>query len=583
MEDCMLETGSLIEGKYRILSTIGRGGMSQVYLAINDKANKTWAVKEVRKDGGNSREIERQGLIAETELLKKLNHPNLPSIVDVIDTKDSFIIVMDYIEGNTLQYLLDREGAQDQDLVIKWSKQLCDVLRYLHSRKPPIIYRDLKPANVMLRPDGNITLIDFGTAREYKYSCEEDTHWMGTRGYAAPEQFGGHGQTDGRTDIFNLGATMYHLVTGLSPADTNYEFLPVGNIVPCVKGSGLEKVIACACRPDPSQRYQDCDELMYALENVHAEDDAEKAKRRQRLSRFLAALFSSLFFLLAGVCFHIAFTHSQGEMYRKYLSGAASEPVFSEKVKYYKSAISLIPGRPDAYREMIGNAEMLPELSEDVYKLILDCINSTEGDPHHRRFNIDILSKRDSMACADFYLRLGVLVYLYYPGGKANAVEFLKRAVDSGGLRGQKLGEARLLLELSEAYRKRIRNDGKTRRGQITESSDYREYWDRLGDMTKELGRLQDITGDVGYPIRVCDEAANEVNSPRICNYNEQGVTEENMRRILRRAELFIDSAVGSTPFYRAEIARVRSNLARAEEALDDYFHSLPQNGAGSL
>ena len=204
----MLETGSLIEGKYRILSTIGRGGMSQVYLAINDKANKTWAVKEVRKDGGNSREIERQGLIAETELLKKLNHPNLPSIVDVIDTKDSFIIVMDYIEGNTLQYLMDREGAQDQDLVIKWSKQLCDVLRYLHSRKPPIIYRDLKPANVMLRPDGNITLIDFGTAREYKYSCEEDTHWMGTRGYAAPEQFGGHGQTDGRTDIFNLGATM---------------------------------------------------------------------------------------------------------------------------------------------------------------------------------------------------------------------------------------------------------------------------------------------------------------------------------------------------------------------------------------
>ena len=91
----MLETGSLIEGKYRILSTIGRGGMSQVYLAINDKANKTWAVKEVRKDGGNSREIERQGLIAETELLKKLNHPNLPSIVDVIDTKDSYIIVMD--------------------------------------------------------------------------------------------------------------------------------------------------------------------------------------------------------------------------------------------------------------------------------------------------------------------------------------------------------------------------------------------------------------------------------------------------------------------------------------------------------
>ena len=240
----MLEIGSLLDGKYKILNEIGHGGMSVVYLALNERANKTWAVKEVRKDGGNDTTVVSQGLVAETEMLKKLNHPNLPSIVDVIDKDDSFIIVMDYIEGNSLQHLLDVEGPQHPEKVITWAKQLCDVLGYLHSRKPPIIYRDMKPANVMLRPNGEVTLIDFGTAREYKDTRNEDTTWLGTRGYAAPEQFGGRGQTDARTDIYTLGATMYHLITGYSPADTNFEVLPIGKFVPQLKGSGLEKIIS---------------------------------------------------------------------------------------------------------------------------------------------------------------------------------------------------------------------------------------------------------------------------------------------------------------------------------------------------
>ena len=137
---------------------------------------------------------------------------HLPSIVDVIDGEGTFLIVMDYIEGNPLNVLVNEQGAQSQEDVIDWAKQLCDVLGYLHSRTPAIIYRDMKPSNVMLKPDGNVMLIDFGTAREYKNkNMVEDTTCLGTQGYAAPEQFGGHGQTDARTDIYCLGATMYHL------------------------------------------------------------------------------------------------------------------------------------------------------------------------------------------------------------------------------------------------------------------------------------------------------------------------------------------------------------------------------------
>ena len=129
----MVQIGSIIDGKYKILNKIGQGGMSVVYLAMNERANKQWAIKEVRKDGVQNFEVVKQGLIAETDLLKKLNHPNLPSIIDVIDGDGTFLIVMDYIEGKSLNSILQEQGAQKQEDVVEWAKQLCDVLGYLHS------------------------------------------------------------------------------------------------------------------------------------------------------------------------------------------------------------------------------------------------------------------------------------------------------------------------------------------------------------------------------------------------------------------------------------------------------------------
>ena len=141
----LLETGTVIDGKYRILYQIGQGGMSVVYLAINERANKTWAVKEVRRETGLGTQVVRERLMAETELLKRLRHPRLPAIVDVIDEGESLLIVMDYIEGRSLKEVLAQEGAQSQEQVLLWGKQLCEVLSYLHEQKPSIIYRDMKP------------------------------------------------------------------------------------------------------------------------------------------------------------------------------------------------------------------------------------------------------------------------------------------------------------------------------------------------------------------------------------------------------------------------------------------------------
>lgn len=344
----MLEIGSLVDGKYKILNKVGQGGMSVVYLAMNEKANKQWAVKEVRKDGIKDFEVVKQGLVAETDILKKLSHPSLPSIIDVIDTADSFIIIMDYIQGNSLNKALDEYGALPQDQVIQWAKQLCDVLGYLHTRNPAIIYRDMKPANIMLKPDGNITLIDFGTAREFKEKNLADTTCLGTVGYAAPEQFGGMGQTDARTDIYCLGATLYHLVTGMNPCEPPYEIKPIRQINPTLS-SGLEKIILKCTQRDPNDRYQSAAELMYALEHYDEIDDIYRKKQKRKLGAFITTSALTLIFTAVSVFGFVSYQNKKKENYDYLLKSVSSTTDFQKVVNTYYEAIALDPTRTEAY------------------------------------------------------------------------------------------------------------------------------------------------------------------------------------------------------------------------------------------
>lgn len=343
----MLQIGSLVDGKYKILNEVGRGGMSIVYLAMNEKANKQWAIKEVRKDGVQDFEVVKQGLIVETDMLKRLRHPSLPSIVDVIEDNDTFLIVMDYIEGNPLSKALEEYGAQPQEMVIEWAKQLCDVLGYLHSQSPPIIYRDMKPANVMLKPDGNITLIDFGTAREFKEKNLADTTCLGTVGYAAPEQFGGMGQTDARTDIYCLGATLYHLVTGMNPCEPPYEIRPIRQINPALSG-GLERIIQKCTQRNPEDRYQSCAELMYALEHYDEIDDIYRKKQKKKVAAFVScATLTILSAAVAGWAYFSA-ENKKSENYDNILKAA-------EGYEDYYNAILTDPNRTEAYLQLNNN------------------------------------------------------------------------------------------------------------------------------------------------------------------------------------------------------------------------------------
>ena len=348
----MARLGTVIDNKYEILKEIGKGGMSTVYLAMDKRLNKQWAVKELRRIPGNeNNKILVKSLIIEANMMKKLDHPSLPRVVDIIDNGETIYVIMDYIEGESLKTVLSVSGAQSQKKVVEWAKQLCEVLRYLHSQNPPIIYRDMKPSNIMLKPEGNLKLIDFGIAREYKEENLADTVSLGTRGYAAPEQFGGKGQTDARTDIYCLGVTLYHLITGKNPTEPPYEIYPIRKWNPALS-SGLEAIILKCTQLNPDDRYQDCNELMYALEHYSELDDTYRSKQKKKLKLFVASLGMSAVMAISGTVFNHLKVSANDESYEQLVNISPSAD-YDEKIESYISAINLYKYKYDAYIKLL--------------------------------------------------------------------------------------------------------------------------------------------------------------------------------------------------------------------------------------
>jgi tRNA A-37 threonylcarbamoyl transferase component Bud32 len=218
-----------LAGRYIILRRVGRGGMGAVYQAADDRiAGKHWAIKEM-SDAAITNPLEKRQAVEafqqEAVMLATLDHPNLPKVTDHFSEGGKQYLVMDFIEGETLGEWIDREDGKPLpvDDVLKWADQLCDVLEYLHGREPPVVFRDLKPGNVMVTPEGAVKLIDFGIARLFKPGKAADTAFFGTAGYAPREQYG-KGQTDARSDVYALGATLYCLLTGDDPIDHPFDF-----------------------------------------------------------------------------------------------------------------------------------------------------------------------------------------------------------------------------------------------------------------------------------------------------------------------------------------------------------------------
>lgn len=208
----MLSNGQLLDGKYEVIRTLGKGGMSTVYLCKNKRLDNHWAIKEVKKEMKGQMDF-----LAEPNILKNLSHLGIPRVVDIFYEEENLYIVEDYIKGETLQDYVNNNNLKEPEQICRIVLSICEIIEYLHSFDPPIIYRDLKPSNIMISPEGKVVLIDFGISRVYKHGEDKDTIYMGSKGYAAPEQYGIE-QTCKQTDIYGLGAVMYFMITGKTPS-----------------------------------------------------------------------------------------------------------------------------------------------------------------------------------------------------------------------------------------------------------------------------------------------------------------------------------------------------------------------------
>ncbi len=234
----MLEIGQILDNKYEVQKLIGEGGMSRVYLSKNTRLDYMCAIKEIKNELNDSYEFK-----CEVDILKNLNHKGIPRILDFFDEDGSYYIVEDYVEGKTLKELIALKGYLKMETIYEIADKLCDIMIYLHSFKPPIIYRDLKPSNIMITPKGEVKLIDFGIARIYKPENSQDTVFIGSAGFIAPEQFNGS-QSNILTDVYCVGATLKALSDGIEGKNEN-----------------LEKIINKAMEIDSKKRYQSVKEL----------------------------------------------------------------------------------------------------------------------------------------------------------------------------------------------------------------------------------------------------------------------------------------------------------------------------------
>jgi serine/threonine protein kinase len=265
-----LAIGTVLKNQYRIVRLVGGGGMAWVYQVeeLPAGSSKLWALKELRpQTEDRSERAVAQGLFQqESRLLRELDHPNIPKIADFFEERGRACLVMEFIWGESLEKRLTLTNAPLLETdVLKWAIQLCDALEYLHGRRPPIIFRDMKPSNVMVTNAGLVKLIDFGIARTYKVGKKRDTVAMGSENYAAPEQWG-KGQTDARSDVYALGATMYHLLANMAPtpAFLPSKPLPLGNYNPALSKKTIA-IVEKAMADERERRFQSARDMRQAL------------------------------------------------------------------------------------------------------------------------------------------------------------------------------------------------------------------------------------------------------------------------------------------------------------------------------
>ena len=537
--------------QYEILRELGRGGTSVVYL-VKDKADgRNYALKVLRRDDNKPEAFEQEAdqlrartknLRAEAEVLQALCtdeqgnvacHPGIPAYREcVCDEKGEFAgFVMEYVEGRSLQKILEDGRAYTVREAVEAGLQLCGIMEQLHGQDPPMIFRDLKPANILVRPDGQFVLVDYGAVRKLRKSAGSDTMQLGTDGYAAPEQYGGWEQSDERTDIYGIGAVLHHMVTGRPPLDTGLR--PLREILGAEGESRqldeMAKILLRCCMTAPSMRYSSCKELEKALRSVIRL--WTRSRSRERGWKWFVLLVNT-----AAVCLGLAIVlaasaaGAETAEYCALIETAANETTLEEKKEVYQRAAALRPEDPEAYicflRDLVEDC-VITEGEKRALDDVLFARVSAGGlwgtAAGNAEGNLERMRKKRPGDYAALQMELGKVYFACYEGGREAAKQCFRNALSEGGIwfGDREMAEAMEVVLGEEWTGERI------------------GAW-RVLEETAE--REAEMSGDGVFAAAVCKTAAVEI-ALFADRYEEAGADPEKLKEVVQIAGSFVDEA----------------------------------------
>ena len=520
----MAEIGTILDNIYEINREVGRGGMGAVYMATDTRLNGQWAVKEVVKIPGDKKsEFCVAGLRAEAELMKRFSHPHIPRIVSILDNPTELYVIMDFLRGQSLDVVLQERGPLPSSVVAQIGIQMCEALGYLHKQNPPVIYRDMKPSNVMLtNPDAlpedfrsfnriepknqqeaaknlslNAMLFDFGIASEGEKASGL------TPGYAPPEAFKKGERTGLTWDIYSLGVTMYQLVTGHDPVQERlFPITHWNEELNTRLSTGLERIILKCTSEKPEDRYQSCEELKRALEHYTELDDEVLIILRRTFRLFLIPAILAVVCLVGGIAGRMLYSQRNTTSYDTVLAMAEREPDHDTSQDYYVEAIGYSPYDIRAYKGLISLYKQDSVFDNDERAVLQRQIQPNLSEI--RRQNVEDYVQ----LCYD----VGALYWFYYDYGDTadnqttrmvNALPWftnVKDTCEEEQLEYARLNATNIFCDIATFYRDYANN--------LREAEDagtYLEFWSTLVDLRLYLeeGNDQELMQWESYKVIV--------------------------------------------------------------------------------
>lgn len=517
LKRAVLANGSIIlNGRYEILKCIHSKGMANVYIVQDTHLSKQWCLKEVRISESGKNNIELRSLDNEANILKGLSYERIPRITAIETDNDSHFVVMDFLDGVTLRDYVQGNGKLSEDLAVKWMLQMVQTMGYLH--KKSIFYRDMKPDNVMVRANNTINIFDFGISVKVKYKGEKPEQTLGTLGYAPPEQGKRDLPMDLRSDIYSMGLTFYYMLTGEDPknfidGDGLLKLNPITYYTPDISPE-LVKIVDKCIQLNPDDRYQDCEELQYVLENYKSFDKKYRSKSKRRVVTVFSLFLAGLLISIGSI---VPFTLNKIE-YDKNYDNALIVAKQSGKYDDYNKVISLNPTNLSPYSDYLEIIKTDGVFTKEEESTLLNFINP----------NLSVIKSDEDYGQIAF--EIGKLYWFYYKGtnndsGHILSIKWFEDAINAN----YNKDEATVYYNLG-VFNKDISKS-------VTEANDsgmYIKYW-------QDLIKIQNSnTGDI-VTIQTYISIA-ECISTYVYNLKKDGVSYEEINMELVMLNRFVNT-----------------------------------------